>query len=68
MRILFSSAQLPGHLDWGGYLATAAALAQRGHAARWVSGAAVERQVLAAGGGDRLALAAPVAPGIAGTK
>jgi len=49
MRILFTSAQLPGHLDWGGYLATAALMAQRGHTVRWASGAAVEQQVRASG-------------------
>ena len=49
MRLLFVSAQLPGHLDWGGYLQTAAALAQRGHELLWVSGAEVEAQVLHAG-------------------
>lgn len=45
MRILCVSAQLPGHLDWGGYLATAAALAQRGHTVLWASGNAVAEQV-----------------------
>ncbi len=49
MRFLFTSAQLPGHLDWGGYLATARALVARGHDVLWVSGAAVEAQVRAAG-------------------
>ena len=41
MRLLCVSAQLPGHLDWGGYLATAAELARRGHDVAWVSGEAV---------------------------
>ena len=41
MRILCISAQLPGHLDWGGYLATAAELARRGHEVLWTSGIAV---------------------------
>jgi UDP:flavonoid glycosyltransferase YjiC (YdhE family) len=41
MKILCVSAQLPGHLDWGGYLATAATLRQRGHDVLWASGAAV---------------------------
>ena len=36
-RCLFTSAPLPGHLDWGGYLLTAAELARRGHEALWVS-------------------------------
>ena len=43
MRLLFCSAQLPGHLDWGGYLPTAVELAQRGHTVLWASGAAVGR-------------------------
>lgn len=42
MRFLFVSAQLPGHLDWGGYLKTATALRQRGHEILWVSGKEVE--------------------------
>ena len=45
MRILCVSAQLPGHLDWGGYLATAAELARRGHDMLWTSGIAVAEQV-----------------------
>jgi UDP:flavonoid glycosyltransferase YjiC (YdhE family) len=45
MRLLCLSAQLPGHLDWGGYLATATELARRGHAVTWASGAAVAVQV-----------------------
>jgi MGT family glycosyltransferase len=35
--MLFTSAPLPGHLDWGGYLLTAAELARRGHRVLWVS-------------------------------
>ncbi len=49
MRLLCVSAQLPGHLDWGGYLRTAATLAQRGHNVLWASGAAVAAQVTHAG-------------------
>ncbi len=49
MRLLFCSAQLPGHLDWGGYLATAVELAQRGHTVLWASGAAVGKRIVAAG-------------------
>ena len=45
MRILCISAQLPGHLDWGGYLPTAAELSRRGHTVLWASGAAVAEQV-----------------------
>ena len=49
MRLLFCSAHLPGHLDWGGYLPTAVELAQRGHSVLWASGAAVGKRVAAAG-------------------
>lgn len=49
MRLLFCSAQLPSHLDWGGYLHTAAELAQREHTLLWASGEAVARRVAAAG-------------------
>ena len=49
MRLLFCSAQLPGHLDLGGYLPTAVELAQRGHTVLWASGAAVGKRVAAAG-------------------
>jgi len=41
MRFLFVSAQLPGHLDWGGFLDTAVALQQRGHKVLWATGAEV---------------------------
>lgn len=36
-KFLFTSAPLPGHLDWGGYLKTAAQLSRWGHDALWVS-------------------------------
>lgn len=49
MRFLFVSAPMPGHLDWGGYLRTAAELARRGHTVTWASGTAVAQQVAAAG-------------------
>ncbi|MGL4649469.1 MAG: glycosyltransferase [Caldilineaceae bacterium] len=49
LRILCLSAPLSGHLDWGGYLATAAELVRRGHHVVWASGEAVARQVEAAG-------------------
>lgn len=49
MRFLFVSAPMPGHLDWGGYLPTAAELARRGHTVTWASGAAVAQLVAAAG-------------------
>lgn len=48
-RILFVSAQLPGHLDWGGYLATATAMVERGHTVLWASGREVAELVKAAG-------------------
>jgi UDP:flavonoid glycosyltransferase YjiC (YdhE family) len=49
MRYLFVSAQLAGHLDWGGYLATAVELQQRGHDVVWASGDAVAPLVQASG-------------------
>ncbi len=49
MRFLFLSAPMPGHLDWGGYLATAAELSVRGHTVLWVSGEAVRSNVEQAG-------------------
>ncbi len=49
MRFLFASAQLVGHLDWGGFLATAAELARRGHEVHWASGAEVQAYVTANG-------------------
>jgi MGT family glycosyltransferase len=44
----FVSAPLPGHLDWGGYLKTAQALAGAGHTVRWISGPPVARMIAAA--------------------
>lgn len=38
MRFLCVSAQLPGHLDWGGYLLTAAELLRGGHDVLWATG------------------------------
>ncbi len=38
MRYLFASAPMPGHLDWGGYLATAVELRRRGHTVLWATG------------------------------
>ncbi|MFN8443230.1 MAG: glycosyltransferase [Caldilineaceae bacterium] len=49
MRILCVSAPLPGHLDWGGYLATAAELQRRGHTLLWASGKAVVAPIQQAG-------------------
>jgi UDP:flavonoid glycosyltransferase YjiC (YdhE family) len=48
-RLLFISLPLRGHLDWGGMVDTAAALAARGHTVAWASGAAVQPVVVAAG-------------------
>lgn len=48
-RFLFLSLPLRGHLDWGGMLAMAATLAERGHAVAWASGAAVGPAIAAAG-------------------
>lgn len=45
----FTSAPLPGHLDWGGLLKTAQALRDRGHAVLWVSEARIRPLVEAAG-------------------
>lgn len=49
MRFLFVSAQLPGHLDWGGMLLTAVELRRRGHDVQWASGAPVQALVEQAG-------------------
>lgn len=49
MRFLFVSAQLSGHLDWGGFLKTAVALQQRGHDLLWASGKEVASQLDRAG-------------------
>ncbi|MBN1565151.1 MAG: hypothetical protein JXA10_15005, partial [Anaerolineae bacterium] len=48
-RIWFTSAPLPGHLDWGGLLKTAQALHAAGHDVRWVSEAKIARLVAPAG-------------------
>ena len=45
MKILCTSIDLPGHLDWGGYLTTAVALRRRGHDVCWGSGVRVEASV-----------------------
>jgi UDP:flavonoid glycosyltransferase YjiC (YdhE family) len=41
MRVLFLSAQLPSHLDWGGYLHVAQYAAEQGHRILWASGSAL---------------------------
>ena len=49
-RFLFVSLPLAGHLDWGGMLATAAALAQNpNHQVAWASGPQVATAVGRAG-------------------
>jgi UDP:flavonoid glycosyltransferase YjiC (YdhE family) len=48
-RFWFTSAPLPGHLDWGGLLKTAQALQARGHAVRWVSEPPIGGMVARAG-------------------
>lgn len=48
MRLLFCSAQMPSHLDWGGYLPTAVELARRQHTILWTSGKAIAGRVIAA--------------------
>lgn len=47
MRVLCVSAQLPGHLDWGGYLPTAAELVRRGHDVLWATGQAMQAELAA---------------------
>ena len=49
MKILCISIDLPGHLDWGGYLTTAHALSRQGHDVRWASGEAVGTRVRQSG-------------------
>ena len=48
-KLLFTSAPLSGHLDWGGYLRTAAHLSRCGHDVLWVSEEPVRAAVEAAG-------------------
>lgn len=45
----FVSAPLHGHLDWGGFLKTAQALAARGHNVRWISETPIGNAVVSAG-------------------
>ena len=49
IRLLFISLPLRGHLDWGGMLDTAAALAGRSYTVAWASGAAVGPAIATAG-------------------
>jgi MGT family glycosyltransferase len=48
-KFLFASAPLSGHLDWGGYLRTAAHLLRWGHDVLWVSEEPVRAAVETAG-------------------
>jgi MGT family glycosyltransferase len=48
-KIWFISAPLLGHLDWGGLLKTAQALARRGHDVSWLSGQPIAGAVRSAG-------------------
>jgi MGT family glycosyltransferase len=48
-RFWFTSAPLPGHLDWGGLLKTAQAVQARGHDVLWVSEARIGGLVEQAG-------------------
>lgn len=48
-HIWFTSAPLPGHLDWGGLLKTARVLHAQGHTVLWVSGEPIRALVIRAG-------------------
>lgn len=45
MRFLCVSAQLAGHLDWGGYLPTAVELMRTGHDVLWATGRELQSQL-----------------------
>lgn len=49
MRFLCVSAQLAGHLDWGGFLPTAKALMQAGHEVLWATGRELQSELDAQG-------------------
>ena len=49
MRFLCVSAQLAGHLDWGGYLPTAVELMRAGHDILWATGRELQSQLAAQG-------------------
>ena len=49
MRFLCVSAQLAGHLDWGGYLPTAVELMRAGHDVLWATGSELQSQLAAQG-------------------
>ena len=47
MRFLCVSAQLTGHLDWGGYLPTAVELIRAGHDVLWATGRELQSELTA---------------------
>ena len=49
MRFLCVSAQLAGHLDWGGYLPTAVELMRSGHDVLWATGRELQNELAAQG-------------------
>ena len=49
MRFLCVSAQLAGHLDWGGYLPTAVELMRAGHDVLWATGRELRGELVAHG-------------------
>ena len=49
MRFLCVSAQLAGHLDWGGYLPTAVELMRAGHDLLWTTGRELQNELDAQG-------------------
>ena len=49
MRFLCVSAQLAGHLDWGGYLPTAVELMRAGHDVLWATGRELQNELVAQG-------------------
>ncbi len=49
MRFLCVSAQLAGHLDWGGYLPTAVQLMRAGHEVLWATGYELQSQLVEQG-------------------
>lgn len=48
-KIWFISAPLYSHTDWGGFLKTAQEIQARGHDVLWISGRAIEQNILDAG-------------------
>ncbi len=48
-KFWFISAPLHGHLDWGGFLKTAAEMQSNGHEVTWISEASIEKAVTQSG-------------------